>query len=311
MKFHLAAELQRRLVECPPSGWVARKEAGLLTPELTRILGYRPSVDLLLESKSTPDRIWIEFEISRADPVANHTKFASAHLIDPLPGTDAFVSLISNHVAIGRANLAAHVVYLLRIAGLRAFQMPLLPSLDAQAINRLNQGRIGFDSLPDPGLPDIIKLTRPVGRPTPAGTQIYYATNRLEVLLNLHQWNREIADPECRAQWGKRNVRYLVADPASGLFAPSKFCAYTRMPSSSAPPESLTPSMTIPAYAAIEQANSIFDGQKARLRLERIGFRPIRLSTAPARLRSAFPKWKTPHQTALNIAEDACEILCF
>jgi hypothetical protein len=309
MKFGLASELQRRFVECPPTGWSARKEAGLLTPEVTRILGYRPSVDLLLESKSTPDRIWIEFEISRADPVANHTKFASAHLIDPLPGTDAFVSLISNDVAIGRANLAAHAVYLLRIAGLRAFQMPLLPTLDAQAIKRLNQGRSGFDSLPDPGLPDVIELTRPVGRPTNAGTQIYYATNRLEVLLNLHQWNHEIADPECRAHWGKRNVRYLVADPASGLFAPSKFCAYTRMLPSSVPPESRTPAMTIPAYAAIEQANGIFDGQKARLRLERIGFRRLLLTAAPAPLRSIFQKWRGLHQSSLNISEETCEIL--
>ena len=66
----------------------------------------------------------------------------------------------------------------------------------------------------------------------------------------------------------------------------------------------------LPAYAAIEHANGIFDGQKARLRLERIGFRPIRLSTAPARLRSAFTKWKTANQTALNVTEGACEILC-
>lgn len=282
----------------------------MLTPEVTRILGYRPSVDLLLESKTTPDRIWIEFEISRADPVANHTKFASAHLIRPLPQTDAFVSLVSNDIASGRANLAAHAIFLLRLAGLRAFQMPLLPTLDARSIKNLNQGNSRFDSLPDPCLREVIELTRPVGRPATASTQIYYATNRLEVLLNLHEWNTEMAEPECRAQWGKRNVRYFVADPASGLFAPSKFCAYTQMPASPAAPESRTPTMTIPAYAAIEQSNSIFDGQKARLRLERIGFRSIRLSAAPVWLRGTFAKWKTTHQPTLNIPKEACEILC-
>jgi hypothetical protein len=32
-------------------------------------------------------RLWIEFEISRADPVANHAKFATAQLFQPLPVT--------------------------------------------------------------------------------------------------------------------------------------------------------------------------------------------------------------------------------
>jgi hypothetical protein len=27
--------------------------------------------------------LWIEFEVSRADPVANHAKFATAHLFQP------------------------------------------------------------------------------------------------------------------------------------------------------------------------------------------------------------------------------------
>jgi hypothetical protein len=309
MKFGLACELQRRLVESPPVGWSARKEAGLLTPELTRVLGYRPSVDLLLQSLTSPDRIWIEFEISRADPVANHTKFASAHLIHPLPQTDAFVSLVSNDIAAGRANLSAHAVFLLRIAGLRAFQMPLLPTLDALAIKNLNQGKSRFDKIPDLGMRDVIELTRPVGHIVPTETQIFFATNRLEALLNLHQWNRDMADPAYRELWGKRNIRYLVGDPSSRLFAPSKFCAYTRMPGPTEPSKSFTPTMTIPAYAAIEQANSIFDGHKARLRLEKIGFRSFRLSTAPVWLRSAFAKWKTTHQSTLNISKEACEIL--
>jgi hypothetical protein len=309
MKFGLAAELQRRLIESPPPGWTARKEAGLLTPELTQVLGYRPSVDLLLESESTPDRIWIEFEISRADPVANHTKFASAHLIDPLPISDAFVSLVSNDVSLGRANLAAHAVFLLRIAGLRAFQMPLFPNLNSQCIKNLNQGLTGFDSLPDHQIREVIELTRPLGRPKATGTEIYYATNRLEVILNLHQWNREIANPELRTQWGKRNVRYLVADSDSGLFAPSKFCAYTRMPLSSKIEESQTPTMTIPFYRTIEQSNSIFDGQKARLRLERLGFDAVRLSDAPTRVIKAFSKWQIRHQTSLNLDKGECVLL--
>jgi hypothetical protein len=101
----------------------------LLEADATRILGYRPAVDLLLESRHTDERLWLELEISRADPVANHAKFASAHLMQPLSERDTFVSLVSNHVARGRANLAAHAIHLLRIAGLKAFQIPLLPEL--------------------------------------------------------------------------------------------------------------------------------------------------------------------------------------
>ncbi|MEI7865735.1 MAG: hypothetical protein WCI38_10225, partial [Chthoniobacterales bacterium] len=188
MKFRLASELQRRLVEYPPPGWIAKREVGLLSPKLTRVLGYRPCVDLLLESQAAAQRIWVEFEISRADPVANHTKFASAHLIDPLPSGDVFVSLVSNDIARGRANLGAHAIFLLRLAGLHAFQMPLLPSLDAETIKKLNQGRIGLDAVPDLGMVEVIELTYPVCG-SAAVSRIYYATNRLEVLLNLHQWN--------------------------------------------------------------------------------------------------------------------------
>lgn len=309
MKFRLASELQRRFVESPPSGWVAKREVGLLSPEITRVLGYRPCADLLLESQAAAQRIWVEFEISRADPVANHTKFASAHLIDPLPSGDVFVSLVSNDIARGRANLGAHAIFLLRLAGLHAFQMPLFPSLDAGTIKKLNQGCIGLDAMPDPDMVEVIELTRPVGR-APAASRIYYATNRLEVLLNLHQWNSDMAQPALREQWGQRKIRYLVADPCTGLFAPAKFCAYTRMPCPFAKPEVATPCMTVPAYVAIPQADTIFDGQKARLRIERIGLRSVRLDHAPQSLVRSFAKWHSANRESVKVALEACVLLC-
>jgi hypothetical protein len=52
----------------------------------------------------------VELEVSRADPVANHVKFATAHLVSPMPAGDAFVSMVSRHVVRGRSNLAAHMV---------------------------------------------------------------------------------------------------------------------------------------------------------------------------------------------------------
>jgi hypothetical protein len=307
VKFSLAAEIQNRLVGRPPPGWTARREVSLLDADATRILGYRPAVDLLLESRHTDERLWLELEISRADPVANHAKFASAHLMQPLSERDTFVSLVSNHVARGRANLAAHAIHLLRIAGLKAFQIPLLPELDGKTIMALNQGEASLEDLPDLEICEIIDLTRPVA-PGDA-SRIYYATNALEVLLNLQQWNRDMTHMHCRTAWGRRRIRYLVAHPASGLFAPSKFCAYTRMPSPNDSPGFQTPAMTVPAYARIEPETGIFDGQKARLRLERLGFRRMRISDCTPSLRQRFASWLEFYQGQVNVDMDSCEFL--
>ena len=264
-------------------------------------------MDLLLESRQTGERLWLELEISRADPVANHAKFASAHLLQPLSERDTFVSLVSNHVARGRANLAAHAIYLLRIAGLKAFQIPLLPELDARKVMALNQGEASLDGLPNLDVRGIIDLTRPVAS-VDAG-RIYYATNALEVLLNLQQWNRDMTDMHCRNAWGRRRIRYLVAHPSSGLFAPSKFCAYTRMPLPNDTPGFQTPAMTVPAYTQIKPETGIFDGQKARLRLERLGFHRMHLSACTPSLRQRFASWLELHDGQVNVDMDSCEFL--
>jgi hypothetical protein len=75
-----------------------------LSSRISRLLGYSPRVDVLLESVNHSRRLWIEFEVSRADPVANHAKFAIAHLFEPQPKTDVFVSMLSSHVTRGRQN---------------------------------------------------------------------------------------------------------------------------------------------------------------------------------------------------------------
>jgi len=83
-------------------------------------------------------RLWIEFEISRADPVANHAKFATAHLFKRFSASDIFVSMVSSHVARGRRNLASNTVHLLRHIGISAFQTVLLPAVEPEQIKRLN-----------------------------------------------------------------------------------------------------------------------------------------------------------------------------
>src|SRR5215212_8857263 len=82
---------------CPPD-WQVRPEVAVLPPDIVAVLGYAPRADVLLERRDGSRRLWIEFEISRADPVANHAKFATAHLFDPQPPADAFVSMVAAQV---------------------------------------------------------------------------------------------------------------------------------------------------------------------------------------------------------------------
>ena len=102
------------------------------------ILGYSARADVLLTRDDGTRRIWIEFEVSRADPVANHAKFATSHLFEPQPKTDTFVAMVSSHVTRGRRNLAANTILLMRRIGMRAFQTVLLPSISPADIKRLN-----------------------------------------------------------------------------------------------------------------------------------------------------------------------------
>ena len=43
--------------------------------------------------------------------------------------------------------------------------------------------------------------------------RIFFASNVLEVILNLRQWNAEIKTDSGRSRWGKRTVTYLFSIP--------------------------------------------------------------------------------------------------
>ena len=106
----LASYLQDQFVARSPPGWSCEVEARVLDGRFEELLGYAPQADVLLASDDGRFRLWIEFEVSRADPVANHAKFATVHLFQPQRLTDTFVSMMSSHVAKGRRNLAANLV---------------------------------------------------------------------------------------------------------------------------------------------------------------------------------------------------------
>src|SRR6266540_6382768 len=135
---HLARYLQEQFQARCPAGWRCTRERSLLDLSDRTTLGYDPRADIVLERTDGSRRLWIELEISRADPAANHAKFATAHVLRPWSAADAFVSMISAHVARGRRNLGAGMIHVMRQVGIDAFQTVLLPDLSRDRIQLLN-----------------------------------------------------------------------------------------------------------------------------------------------------------------------------
>jgi hypothetical protein len=159
---NLTVYLQSAFASTCPPGWQVRPEVALLPPDIVAVLGYAPRADVLLERRDGNRRLWIEFEISRADPVANHAKFATAQLFQPLPATDSFVAMVSPHVDRGRRNLAAATIGVMRRLGMDAFQTVLFPTHEPATIKRLNH--LDLASLPAEDLAVRTELDRAARR---------------------------------------------------------------------------------------------------------------------------------------------------
>ena len=292
----LTGYLQDRFrAECPP-GWKCESESRLLTRELEAILGYAPRADVLLAERAAGRRLWIEFEVSRADPVANHTKFATGHLFQPQAPQDFFVSMVSRHVERGRRNLAANTIHLMRHVGMQAVQTALFPSLNGVEVQRFNQmdkdelRRIGPDVQPE--IERVFAVTTPQG--DTGEHRIYLAGDVVDTLLNARAWNREVATPIGRGLWGRRRVKYFVAVPYSAEFAPCKFCAFLPIrrekPSSGS---SDTLRMTMQLYAQLDESEPRFDGNVAQRHLtKRLGM-VARTPADDPQTAELFQQWLT------------------
>ena len=300
----LARYLQEQFRACCPDGWHCTTERPLLGATDRALLGYDPRADVSLERTDGTRRLWIEFEISRADPAANHAKFATAHVLRPWGPADAFVSMISAHVARGRRNLGAGMIHLMRQVGIDAFQTILLPDLGKDRIKSLNHdARALFEAHLDvaPEIERILEVAQAVATTT-AG-RLHFAADVFDVLLNLRRWNEEADDARTVTLWRRRAVRYLVLDRTTGWCAPAKFAAYVVLPSrsptlpyrlpSGGPPHAsadlstdppshsptgdpVTPSpfgldsrMTFERYLHLDHAEPLFDGHRAWTHLTR------------------------------------------
>jgi hypothetical protein len=272
-----------------------------------------------LTEENTRRRIWVEFEVSRADPVANHAKFATAALLEGMTPNDTFVSMTSNHIAPGRAALAAGTTIWMRSLGIPAFQIALLPQFDESAIRTLNAQAL---TVPDDS--NRLAVEAEVNRVIEvsdatalhSGHRIHKADNAYSVQLNVRQWNAEVSQPEGRTLWGRRRVRYFVFDPSSELFAPAKFCAFipgpifrgggangmTSLPSK---PNS-SHGMTMSVYAQLGEQDRRFDGNVARTHLQtRLQYRSALAVDAEEPLARLFNRWVLKYHDSLLVTANA------
>ena len=309
----LTRYLQQEFARLCPADWQSRSEVSLLAPDLSRLLGYAPRADVLLEHQMDGRRIWIEFEVSRADPVANHAKFATSHLFQPQPPADTFVSMISPHVTRGRRNLASNTVTLMRQVGMRAFQTVLFPHLSGDAVARLNH--TDFEALApagrpaaEPELERVLAVTEPIA--ALQTHRIHFAADILDVLLNVREWNAAIETEEGARAWGRRTVTFFVCDPQSKQFAPAKFCAFLPLKILSGNTTEFAgqtrATMTLNLYTSLGGTDTRFDGHRARDHLTR------RLAMAPVgveSVRSAFHAWMAQREHVIQLHPSGAQIL--
>ncbi len=228
----LTPYLQREFATTLPPGWAAAAEVPLLSDESTALLGYDPRADVLLTHTSTGTRVWVEFEVSRVDPVANHAKFATAHLFAPQGPADHFMATLSPHIDRGRRNLAAATVRLMRRVGMSAFQTTLLPLATPAEVKRLNQ--LPLDALTAESVDTAAEVARALAVVTPVGRwgrlEVHFVGDLLDAMTNVRGWNDDRTTASGQEACGRRACTFFGHDPVSGLFAPSKFVAYTPSP---------------------------------------------------------------------------------
>jgi hypothetical protein len=312
----LAPYLQQEFGRLCPSGWTCRHEVRVLSAKLEKTLGYSARADVMLKRTDGSCRYWVEFEISRADPVANHVKFATGHLFEPQAPEDVFVAMVSPHVARGRRNLAANAISLMRCVGMNAFQTVLLPHNTGEEIKRWNETPVYLLAKQNVPVQDEIERLFAVTQTISSiGTRrIHLVGDLSEVVLNLRQFNLDLATDEGRTLFGRRTVTYFVVDPKTQQFAPSKFCAYAAIPQiTSASTGDLSSrfhaEMTVALYANLDETDHNFDGRVARLHLEkRLGMNLQQLDGVPG-LKPAFAAWMAQHQGNITVHPGGAQFL--
>ena len=300
----LTGFLQERFAAACPAGWTCTHEVDVLDAEWQRVLGYSARADVLLTRDDGQKRLWIEFEVSRADPVANHAKFATSHLFQPQAPTDTFVAMVSSHVTRGRRNLAANTILLMRRVGMRAFQTMLLPSISPSAIKRLNH--LSISELLSQSIDTNAEIARAMLVSSAISTsneyELHYAGDLFDVFSNVQRWNDEVASSRGQDFWGKRTIKYFVYDAATGHFAPSKFCAYINaFPQDGAGFLTNYQLMSMPLYTSLDESEPKFDGNLAQTHLQRQLNMRLTTPTDSPHVARAFVTWQAFHTNRIRV----------
>lgn len=313
----LAAYLQDAFQRKRPRGWDCTVETPLLDSDAARRLGFDPRVDVLLTRAADARRIWIEFEVSRADPVANQAKFASAVYFEGCGRGDAFVSMASRHIAPGRKALLATTAMFMRAVGIPAFQVDLLPDVDGSTIKALNaSSRARLDAAAidvDAEIDRVIAIAD--ARLVEGWHRIHMADNAFAVCANIRAWNAALDDPVTAKRWGRRRVTFLAFDPVSRLFAPSKFCAFVPAATPSEgrfansvrePPGGIT----FETYLSLGEQDPRFDGHVARMHLERrLRYRRLPIGEAEGEMSVALESWLSAHRDSIIVPRDGVVLI--
>ncbi len=304
---NLATFLQREFLRQCPSGWDCKIEQPVLSRKTSQMLGFSPRADVLLTRLDGTRRLWIEFEISRADPVANHAKFMSANLFEPKTQNDIFIAMMSSHIDRGRHNLAASSIHVMRHLGMQAFQTVLFPTVPGESIKELNHQSVCQLGL-DVSLPIVAEIDRAVAISETIskfrGHSIHFAGNYFEVMLNIRQWNDQMATDAGVHLWGKRTVLYFVFDPITLNFAPSKYCAF--VPANVTQNLNTSPkietAMTMEIYSSLDESESRFDGNIARRHLvERLSMKASPIIDCENAIQNIFCRWIEKYRHAIRI----------
>ncbi|MBI3965323.1 MAG: hypothetical protein HY329_06780 [Chloroflexi bacterium] len=243
--------------------------------------------------------------------MANHAKFATAHLFEPQSPHGVFISMVSSHVSRGRRNLAANTITLMRHVGMRAFQTVLLPQVSPGEIKRLNH--LSLDALRTEEINADLELERALAISEPltqlGARRVHLASDLLDVLLNLRSWNHAMATNTGKASWGRRTITYFVFDPRTETFAPSKFCAYVAIPE---PAQGIPLSgatapraeFTVEMYAELDATTKLLDGGRARLHLTKgLGLIPESGIEAPD-IAARFRSWADGLRDQIRVHPD-------
>jgi hypothetical protein len=190
----------------------------------------------------------------------------------------------------------------MRQVGMRAFQTVLFPYLSPAEVQRLNQ--LEVPALPAQNLDVTREIDRALAVTQPMSTMsdydIHLAGDLLAVMLNLRQWNEDMATETSRRLWGSRTVTYFVYDEESGLFAPAKCCAYTAVPSRPPLPDPHRKGaglglITVAVYTALNDGSHLLDGNRAQRHLTLgLGMTAVSPDRVPE-LDAGFSQWHERH----------------